>query len=173
MTNIFNIWLSRFRTLAASSEGAQNEFQGQLELSARITVLAAVSPGRDREALKRLAKHHRWEMLFAESRVEAAQVMRRHSIPIVLFERKLLGPDWEGSLRPLLLPPKHCCLVLISPTADDSFLEKVIRLGGYDVLTTPLEESDVVETVRFAHLFWTTCFTRTSLGRGPEREASC
>jgi hypothetical protein len=172
MTNIFHTWLSRFCTLAASSEGAQDEFVGQVELSARITVLAAVSPGLDREALKRLAKHHRWEMLFANNRAEAAQVVRRHAIPIVLFERRLLRPDWEDSLRLPLLPPKYSCVILISPTADDNFWEEVIRRGGYDVLTTPLQDSDVVETVQFAYAFWKTCFTRTSPGRIPEKEAN-
>jgi hypothetical protein len=42
-------------------------------------------------------------------------------------------------------------VVLISPTAGDNFWKKVIRQGGYDVLTTPLEDSDVVETVQFAY----------------------
>jgi hypothetical protein len=168
MTKIFHTWVSRFLTLAASSEGAQDEFQSQVELSARITVLAAVSPGRDREALKRLAKHHRWEMLFANDFAEATQVVGRHYPPIVLFERKLLGPDWEDSFR---LLPKHSCVILISPTADDNFWEEVIRQGGYDVLTTPLEDADVVETVQFAYTFWKTCFSRTSPGRIPEKEA--
>jgi FixJ family two-component response regulator len=169
MRNIFHTWLSRFRTLAASSEGAQNEFQGQVELSARITVLADVSPGRDREALKRLAKFHRWQMLFANNQAEAAQVARRHCVPIVLFERKLLGPDWEDLLRAV---SKHSCVVLISPIADDNFWEKVIRQGGYDVLTTPLEDSDVVETVQFAYAFWKACFTGISPGRISEKAAN-
>jgi hypothetical protein len=93
-------------------------------------------------------------------------------IPIFLFERKLLGPDWEDSLRFLLLQPKYSCVVIISPTADDNFWEELIRQGGYDVLTTPLQDSDVIETVHFAYAFWKTCFTRISPARIPEKQAN-
>jgi hypothetical protein len=111
-------------------------------------------------------------MLLANNRAEAAQVVRGHRIPMVLFERTILGPDWEESLRLLLLPAKHSCVVLISPTADDTFWEEVIRRGGYDLLTTPLQDSDVVKTVQFAHAFWKTCYTRISPGRIPEQGAN-
>ena len=76
---------------------------------------------------------------------------------VVLIDQRLIEPDWQNSIRMLLLPKRALSVVLLSPTIDDKFWENVIRQGGYDVLKTPLDESRLIETVQFAWMFWRVC----------------
>jgi hypothetical protein len=81
--------------------------------------------------------------------------MRNRMIPVVLLHRCLLEPDWREALRAL---PEHPSALVISPDTSNSFWEAVIRLGGYDVLTTPLCETEVVHAVQSAWNFWRRCY---------------
>jgi FixJ family two-component response regulator len=75
---------------------------------------------------------------------------------------EVLGPYWQDSLRILLQRLPTLCVVLISPAADDQFWEDTIRQGGYDVLTKPLNEAALIQTIQFACVFWKTCLARTN-----------
>lgn len=140
----------------ASTDVEEGVFD-QLECKEAIIILAMTLPGRDTEKFWRIGSRRGWEVLMANDWEEGLQLLSLRKTGVILVDRRLIEPDWQDSLRMLLRPNRTLCVVLISPTADDSFWEDVIRQGGYDVLKTPLDEKRVIETTQFAWKFWRVC----------------
>jgi FixJ family two-component response regulator len=63
-------------------------------------------------------------------------------------------------MRILASAPQRPSVILTSRVVDDYLWQEVIRYGGYDVLSKPLREEDVVRSVRLAWSYWNSAITR-------------
>jgi DNA-binding response OmpR family regulator len=93
-----------------------------------------------------------WRLREAQTCQEALCFARNGSVPVVLCEPHMSDGNWNtlmGELREVAKPP---AVVVVSRLADERFWVEVLNLGGYDVLVTPFDRSEVF---RVLFLAWT------------------
>ena len=125
-----------------------------------ISLIALLSEGHDRHLLTQIARRHQWQLRFADDWSEGVELLREYKTGVAVIDHHLLGSTWNSSLQAFLGTPQSFCVLLTSADTTDEFWEEAIRVGIYDVLSTPLEEAATVETVRFAWMFWRSCVAR-------------
>jgi FixJ family two-component response regulator len=74
--------------------------------------------------------------------------------PIIIWDRDLPSEDWRDVVHTLAALPQRPCVLLLSRVVDDYLWNEVVRVGGYDVLSKPLKEAEVVRVVRLAWSYW-------------------
>ena len=114
----------------------------------RIRMVALVSNDCDRQLLARMAPENGWVVHFPGSCVEAWHLLKQEKPPILLFDRDFPGTQWREVIQEMSSGPDLVYSVLLSRVADDYLWNEVIRHGGYDVLATPLKETEVLRAVR-------------------------
>ena len=118
------------------------------------SVLAVTCSDRERSALHEIASKSNWRLCFASSSTDAEKYLREQPIAVILCDRDLPGTPWRDHMGDLLRSAPHSCVILVSGVNDEYLWEEVIRYGGYDVLTKPLRESQVVPAVTGAWWYW-------------------
>lgn len=118
-----------------------------------IRVLAVQPKSEDRTTLTQIAEKAGWYLDFAETLEAARYWLQRNRAAVVVYDRDLADGDWRKALETFTAKGTACPVVLKSPVIDDQLWQEVIQRGGYDVITTPLNEQRVVRTVEFA---WST-----------------
>jgi DNA-binding NtrC family response regulator len=118
----------------------------------RVPELSAlcVAENEDCELLLRLFARQGWKLAVAETIESGLSAIRNSTIPIVIVDRDVAGPDWRPAIRRFASDP-HCeCVILASRVVDDYLWDEVIHHGGYDVLAKPFEEGQVEHALEFA-----------------------
>ena len=126
--------------------------------SGRITLLAALSSPTHREVLSNLASRCGWDLRTPDGSAAVRSTLESASAPIVFWDRDLPEMDWREAFSVVRRSRRGQCAILISPVTDDYLWQAVIELGGYDVLTRPLQEQKVLEMVSAAWLYWKTSY---------------
>lgn len=96
-----------------------------------------------------------WEIRRAASLPEAMDLIRAHSIPLVILDWSGSGQDWRRELGRLSTGSCHPCVLLASGVVDDNLKGEVLRHRGYDVLPRFGDREQIVRLIQFAW-FWTT-----------------
>lgn len=122
-------------------------------VEARLSVVALVAPGGDRDLLTQLAAEHRWTLQFAQTYGDAVQMLSDSDIPIILCDRDM-DADWRDVIRTMAAAPHPVYTILVSSVADDYLWTELVRWGGHDLLTTPLRETEVLRAMRLAWSYW-------------------
>jgi len=111
-----------------------------------------VSPNKeDHACLREILDRQDYEMRSASGCAEALDSLRDDSAHVVICERDLPDGNWFMLLQELnrfSAPPR---LIVCSRLADAGLWAEVINLGGWDVLPTPFQSTEVV---RVAHSAW-------------------
>lgn len=76
--------------------------------------------------------------------MQVCERLRNASYSAVLCERSLTGGSWKDVLVELEDCNPSPPLIVTSRHADNHLWAEVLNLGGYDVLMTPFEESEVI-----------------------------
>jgi CheY-like chemotaxis protein len=126
-----------------------------------ITVIGLIASDADRRLLSGICSRNRWNLLFADTCEEARIALDKLKAPVVLCDRDLPGKGWRGTVEDLASSPHRACIILISGVVDTYLWDEVVRAGGFDVLSKPLREDDVVRAVRLAWSYWNSA-TRTA-----------
>ena len=115
-------------------------------------ILALLAGQSDRDLLRSAARNHQWSIAFADSGAEAQTLLASTQAPIALCDRDALASNWRPAIEELAACSRHTCILLISSVADDYLWNEVVRHGGYDVLSKPLQHDELVRAVKLA---WT------------------
>jgi CheY-like chemotaxis protein len=118
-----------------------------------IAVVGLVVSYEDRQLLAGICRRNRWCLLLADTCEEARSALDKLQSPVILCDRDLPGQGWRQTVEDLAASPSRACVILVSAVVDRYLLDEVVRKGGYDVLSKPLREADVVRTVRLASLY--------------------
>jgi FixJ family two-component response regulator len=124
-------------------------------------VIGLIASDVDRRLLTSLCSRNRWNLLFADTCEEARIALDKLKAPVILCDRDLPGKGWRGTVEDLALSPHRACIILVSGVVDTYLWDEVVRTGGFDVLSKPLREDDVVRAVRLAWSYWNNA-TRTA-----------
>ena len=133
-----------------------------------ITVIGLIASDADRRALAGICSRNRWHLLFTDTCEEARIALHKLKAPVILCDRDLPGKGWRATVEDLASSPHRACIILVSGVVDTYLWNEVVRTGGYDVLSKPLREDDVVRAVRWACSYWNST-TRTAAIPGPRR----
>ena len=119
-----------------------------------IKVIVMTFSRSDHEALDKIAETHNWRVVFAGRWADILHLAKDYETGVVFLDKAVLGSDWKEAIWPLVQAPQRCCLILICSTHSDRFCEQFIEAGGYKVLMTPLQETEVVDAVGRAWAVW-------------------
>ena len=125
-----------------------------------LAVIGLVTSDEDRQLLARICSRNSWHLLFADTREEARTALDKSKAPVILCDRDLPGKGWRETVEDLASSPQRACVILVSGVVDTYLWDEVVRTGGYDVLSKPLREDEVVRAVRLAWSYWNSA-TRT------------
>jgi len=115
------------------------------------TVLAVFPLGEDRIVLENTFELPQWRVEFARTLEEARATLRAFPFRAVISESALPdGHTWKDLLAELHKLPDPPQLVVAARLADDRLWAEVLNLGGYDLLTLPLDAREVRRTVSLA-----------------------
>jgi CheY-like chemotaxis protein len=106
----------------------------------------------DRLALERLGQLHEWELRFTDSPKDAFRLAGQKDFELILCCHSQPGYPWREVMDRLAERSPRSRILLVSPAKDDFLWCDVVQHGGYDVLTCPLRESDVVQSMNTAIL---------------------
>lgn len=127
---------------------------GNLSPATRIAIVALVSNDEDRRLLSGICERHPWDVHFAGTRVDALAAANRWKAPVILCDRDLSRAEWRDAVHALAASMHGACVILLSAVLDDYLRSEVARNGGYDVLSKPLREEDVVRAIKLAWSYW-------------------
>jgi two-component system response regulator HydG len=119
-----------------------------------IAVIGLVTGDEDRQLLAGICSRNGWHLFFAETCEEARAGLDKLKAPVVLCDRDVPGKGWRETMEKLASSPYRACIILVSGVVDTYLWNEVVRMGGYDVLSKPLREDEVVRAVRLAWSYW-------------------
>jgi len=119
-----------------------------------VTVLSVSGSDADHLALGHLFRHTKWTLMESRSCRDAAEVLRKHPVPVIICERSLPDGDWKDVLRESSGQPHPPLLIVACRLADDCLWTDVMNCGGYDVLEKPFNQGELVRVVSLAWLAW-------------------
>ena len=115
----------------------------------------AISPfDEDLSFLQGIFQDAGWKLLMANTKKQAVAELKREQITVVICERHLIDGNWKdvlSALAAILNPPR---LVVVSRLADDALWTEVVNMGGFDLISAPLREVEVVHALGSAVLDW-------------------
>jgi DNA-binding response OmpR family regulator len=113
--------------------------------------LLVVSPcPEDHDFIQRVCGDADRTVLSLETCREAAELVSRYDVGIVITERTLGDGCWKEMWTRLSALPAPPLLIVTSLHADDRLWAEVLNLGGFDVLAKPLVADEVRRVVESA-----------------------
>jgi DNA-binding NtrC family response regulator len=119
-----------------------------------LTVLQLSPAAKDHKELDEICRNAGWKRVSAETIREAVAVLRSVALPVVICDRDLPDGPWTmllSGVQSLPTPPR---LIVSSRLADPGLWSIVLRLGGFDVLSTPFDGREVRRVVAHAWESW-------------------
>ena len=129
-----------------------------------IAIIGMMTSDDDRRLLTAVCNRNAWRLLLADTCEEGRAALDRLKAPVILCDRDLPGKGWRETVEGLASSPHRACIILVSAVVDAYLWDEVVRTGGYDVVTKPLREDEVVGAVRLAWSYWNSA-SRTVPGR--------
>jgi DNA-binding NtrC family response regulator len=126
-------------------------------------IIGMVTTDADRRLLAGICTRNGWPLLIANTREEVRTALEKLKAPIILCDRDLPGKGWRETVEDLAASPHRTCILLLSGVVDTYLWHEVVRTGGYDVLSKPLREDEVVRAVRLAWSYWNSAAKTTAL----------
>jgi DNA-binding response OmpR family regulator len=117
-----------------------------------MALISAVAS--DRSCLARILAQSKWSLKVRMSCRDGMALLREHHVPVVICDAGLRGGGWHSLLEELADWPAPPALIVSSRLADEQLWAEVLNLGGYDVLPTPFEQTEVLRVCYQAWKSW-------------------
>ncbi len=115
-----------------------------------VSAVVATAHREDLHFLRTLFDEAGWNLIEAESCVEALAVLKLGRVDLVISDRDLGGGGWRLLLRAAAEMPSAPPLIVTSRLADECLWAEVLNEGGYDILVQPFEREEVVRVISAA-----------------------
>ena len=127
------------------------------EIEARGVVGLAISQHeQDLAFLQYMFDDANWTLYTARTYREGMIELSRDRFHVTLCECNLLDGTWKDVLSHLAPWPERPRLIVISKWANERLWAEVLAMGGFDVLATPLKETEAAYAIGSAWLDWET-----------------
>jgi DNA-binding NtrC family response regulator len=129
-------------------------FQGHTSKIGMVPqILAITAIADDATFYENLALPDGWRTVVAGSVPDALALLAK-PFPIVICDRDVAGSAWREVLDQIAKASPDSCLLLASRVSDEYLWREVVMHGGYDILSRPLEEAAVLQSLKRAWHFW-------------------
>jgi len=121
----------------------------------------------ERKSLASILFGSKWLVTEVQTCQEAIDLSSSQPVRVVLCEPQMPDGTWDTLLEKMheaVVPP---ALVVVSRLADERLWVEVLNLGGYDVLLTPFDRSEVLRVLFLACMANQRQADRTSGGQTP------
>jgi len=115
-----------------------------------VSVLALLPSHEDQASLNEIFWHSKWNLHFVENLGHARVLINQLPPGVVISDCRLPDGSWKDVLRELRRLPGEPPLIVASRRVDERLWGEVLNLGGYDVLATPFQAQEVVQSVSLA-----------------------
>ena len=122
--------------------------------SQKKAVLLISPVEQDHEILRDLFAEQNWTLFSTHSCGSASRLLRQEDVPVVMTERDLPLGDWRDVLEIMQFLPHRPLVIVMSLHADERLWADALNRGAYDVLTKPLDRTEIV---RVLNLAWSHC----------------
>ena len=136
-----------------------------------VAIVGLVIGEQDRRLLAGLGSRNQWRVTFADSFETAQTLSVELRASAVLCDRDVPGREWREVVEALSQSRHRPCVLLVSSVVDDYLWNEVVRRGGYDVLSKPLREEDLVRAIKLAWAYWNSAARRRAHASGCRRLA--
>jgi DNA-binding NtrC family response regulator len=119
-----------------------------------LAILALLTEPSDCNLLQATAITNRWQVTFAGSEPELATLLTRTQAAVALCDRDLLVPHWGAALQKLAACSPRTCILLVTKVADFYLWDEIVRRGGYDLVSKPLQPGELVRAVKLAWAYF-------------------
>jgi hypothetical protein len=130
-------------------------------------ILAIVPKGPNQHLLQEISQETGWILTFSETPPSIRSGRRAEVPPIILYDRELSPHHWHEIVSVLTKVSPRPYLILLSPNADTNLWDELQRVGGSDILRTPVNRDNMLWAVKRAWLLWRNqqCIRFPSLNR--------
>ena len=150
-------WLARKRLPVSFRRAANSEIP---PLNSDIAIVGLVIGEQDRRLLAGLGSRNQWSVTFADNFETAQALSIQFRAAAILCDRDVPGREWREVVEALSHSRHRPCVLLVSSVVDDYLWNEVVRRGGYDVLSKPLREEDLMRAIKLAWAYWNSAARR-------------
>jgi DNA-binding NtrC family response regulator len=108
----------------------------------------------DHRSFEAIVQRSTWRLHTASSIAEALRLLKTTAVSVILCEHDLPDGNWKDLLCAVTeskVPPR---LIVMSADADERLWFEVLNLGGFDVLPTPVQASELFRVASLADRSW-------------------
>ncbi len=116
----------------------------------RRIILTVKLPGEDRISLEGILRAAHWELNEVQTCQEALDFCRNAPVPVVLCEQHMPDGKWNALMNRLRAMAEPPAVIVVSRLADERLWVDVLSAGGYDVLVTPFDCSELFRVLSLA-----------------------
>jgi DNA-binding response OmpR family regulator len=120
----------------------------------RVELLTISTPSKDCLALRSILLHTNWLVRWVADQYEAVLFLKEHAVPVIVCPRQLPDATWSELLDAVSQLPNPPNVLVYGDQADREFGIGVLNAGGYDLLTTPLQQDQVLRAISVACRAW-------------------
>lgn len=120
----------------------------------KVELLAIRERSKDCMALQSILIHTNWLVHWVADSLEAMLFLSENPVPVLVCPKELPDATWRdllASTQELPSPPK---ILVYSDQADQNLGSEVLRAGGYDLLSSPLQRDEVLRGISLACRTW-------------------
>ncbi len=147
-----NGWKALSGGFARLLSSRRRNLQGARQTAPRI--LAIVPQGPSRLLLQAISRDAGWNVTLAETAPSLTSGCQPDVPPIIIYDRELSPHHWREIVGLLAKISPRPYVILLSPSADTNLWDELQRLGGSDILRTPVSRDNLVWAVRRAWQLW-------------------
>ncbi len=134
--------------IAPALDSLEKESERSLRLTKPPARILSISEFQsDHTALRRIIDNTQWRLATADSCGEALQKLGYLDVLVVFCEGSLPDGNWKDVLESIKAFRESPLLVVTSRLADEPLWAEVLNLGGYDVLSKPFVEDEVLRVL--------------------------
>jgi len=121
-----------------------------LDSRASVSVLLASPVEEDHSSLREILARSPWRLIETRTCQGALTLIKRHGVTVVICEKTLPDGNWRTLLGATADMPQRPQIIVTSRLADHHLWVDVLELGGYDLLMTPFDPTEVSRVVSMA-----------------------
>jgi two-component system nitrate/nitrite response regulator NarL len=119
------------------------------EVTARVLILSDI-PEADNETLQALAEANDLQVIGKTTApAEAIGLARTHQPDIAIVDYDIPGMDGAETARAILRESDRTQIIMVSVFSEPDDIRTAMRAGARDYLIKPLDEGELVETIRW------------------------
>src|SRR5262249_6070682 len=104
--------------------------------------------------LQAISESTGWVLTISDNETACACLDAFGAAPIIIYDRELSPPHWREILRAFSKRTPRPYIILLSSNADANLWDELQRLGGSDILRTPVTQTEMLRALSKAWQLW-------------------